>query len=74
MIDRRRTFRPIPQAPKPFLYPAGTILADIPPFSRGLTEMQYLDVCIEKWKKLGPEPIPAQPVAGPSFGQRRRAR
>jgi hypothetical protein len=72
----RRTFRPAPQPVKPFLYPRGTLMADVPPLHRGLTDMQYLDHCIAVSKKeaaLAPEPE-APPVVTPAFGTRRLVR
>jgi len=65
----RRTFS---QPQKPFLYPRGTLLADIPAHAKGLTEMEYLDHCIANWKKEVPaEPMVKMPPR-PQFGSVRR--
>jgi hypothetical protein len=73
----RRTFRPVPvAAPKPFLYPRGTTLAEIPALARGLTWMEYLDHCIAETKKqmaaASQVEQPAPPVEVPAFGTQRR--
>jgi hypothetical protein len=74
-----RTFRKPEPLAKPFLYPRGTTLAEIPPLARGLTEMEYLDYCIAQSKKEAamadsvPADAPApKPVETPVFGSRRR--
>lgn len=76
-----RTFRRDPEPSKPFLYPRGTTLADVPPLARGLTEMQYLDHCIAEWKKeamqnqQNPAPVPPpEPMPAPVFGSHGRVR
>jgi hypothetical protein len=71
MNSPRRTFS---QPQKPFLYPRGTLLADIPAHAKGLTEMEYLDHCIANWKKAVHIPLAVEAAARPQFGSRRKLR
>lgn len=72
MIRPVRTFRRAPEPQKPILYPAGTSMVDVPPLARGISPMEYLDICIAHWKQTPVDmPAPA-PMAAPAFGSRRR--
>lgn len=57
---------------KPTIYPRGTELRDVPPLSRGVTPMEYLDMCIEQWKREKPVNQMVEQVAVKVMGGRKR--